>query len=86
MEMWHCSGHGGVGWGWIWGSQRSFPPGMTPWFYDWLYDLSPMLPSLPRTWQLSTLLQTQLFRVSRQLFLHQQAISGNGFKWKSVFY
>lgn len=34
------SGHGGVGWGRIWGPQRSFPTGMTLWFHDWLYELS----------------------------------------------
>ena len=28
------SGHGEVGWGWTWGSERSFPTFMIPRFYN----------------------------------------------------
>ena len=28
------SGHGGVGWGWTWGSYCSFPSLTILWFYD----------------------------------------------------
>ena len=30
------SGHGGVGWGWTWGSQIPFPTLMILWFYDFV--------------------------------------------------
>ena len=58
QEPWRCALrdvdglHGGVGWGWAWGSERSFPALKMLWFYDSMIKRSRLLSEIA-TWSTS---------------------------------